>query len=189
MDLHRFSWISMDLKGSGSRMSKAACAGGLDPLYIKISHSGALDLEAWCPDAWMLEGLEWIGGGDGGDGILGRGDWKKSPHARASGVRRISHVPNIGCLVLGSRRQAPGSRLPDCELTGLPGLCVTSLRAIQAFAPLDLAPLDLVDDNSHWSPASWHQVPWSRTAGTRYQVPSKWWQARLTRNLTWCQVP
>ena len=39
-----------------------------------------------CLDA---EGLEWIGGGDGGDGILGRGDWKKFSHARASGPRRV----------------------------------------------------------------------------------------------------
>ena len=39
-----------------------------------------------CLDA---EGLEWIGGGDGGDGIMGRGDWKKFSHARASGARRI----------------------------------------------------------------------------------------------------
>ncbi len=66
------------------------CRNGLDPPNIKISDSGGLDLEAWCLDVWMLEGLEWIGGGDGGDGILGRGDWKKFPHARASGARRIS---------------------------------------------------------------------------------------------------
>ena len=66
-----------------------ACAAGLDFLYIKISDSGGLDLEAWCLDVWMLEGLEWIGGGDGGDGILGRGDWKKFSHAQASGARRI----------------------------------------------------------------------------------------------------
>jgi hypothetical protein len=65
------------------------CRTGLDPPNIKISDSGGLDLEAWCLDAWMLAGLEWIGGGDGGDGILGRGDWKKFPHARASGARRI----------------------------------------------------------------------------------------------------
>ena len=40
------------------------CAARLDPLYIKIS-----DLEAWFwrLDAWMLEGLELIEGGDGGD--------------------------------------------------------------------------------------------------------------------------
>ena len=85
----------MDLRGSGTRMSAArchlvaACGSGLDPPNIKISDSGGLDLEAWCLDAWMLEGLKWIGGGDGGDGILGRGDWKKFPHARASGARRI----------------------------------------------------------------------------------------------------
>ena len=67
-----------------------ACAAGLDPLYIKISDSGGLDLKAWCLDAWMLAGLEWIGGGEGGDGILGRRDWKKFSHARASGARRIA---------------------------------------------------------------------------------------------------
>ena len=59
------------------------------PLYIKMSDPGGLDLKAWCLDVWMLEGLEWIGGGDGGDGIMGRGDWKKFPHARASGARRF----------------------------------------------------------------------------------------------------
>ena len=48
-----------------------ACGSGLDPLYIKISDSGGLDLESWCLDAWMLAGLEWIGGGDGGDGGIG----------------------------------------------------------------------------------------------------------------------
>ena len=64
----------MDLRGSGARMSAArcrpvaACRTGLDPPNIKISDSGGLDLEAWCLDAWMLAGLEWIGGGDGGDG-------------------------------------------------------------------------------------------------------------------------
>ena len=36
-----------------------ACAAGLDPLYIKISDSGGLDLEAWCLDAWMLK--DWNG--------------------------------------------------------------------------------------------------------------------------------
>ena len=63
------------------------CCSGLDPPNIKISDSGVLDLESWCLDAWMLAGLEWIGGGDGGNGILGRGDWKDVPHARASGAR------------------------------------------------------------------------------------------------------
>ena len=37
-----------------------------------------------CLDA---EGLEWIGGGDG---ILGRRDWKKFSHAQASGAQRIA---------------------------------------------------------------------------------------------------
>jgi hypothetical protein len=45
-----------------------ACRTGLDAPNIKISDSGGLDLEAWCLDAWMREGLEGIGGGDGGDG-------------------------------------------------------------------------------------------------------------------------
>ena len=39
------------------------------------------------PACWQ-DGTE-FGGGDGGDGILGRGDWKKFQHARASGARRI----------------------------------------------------------------------------------------------------
>jgi hypothetical protein len=38
-----------------------------------------------CLDA---EGLELIGGSDGGDGIMGRGDWKKFSHAQASGAWR-----------------------------------------------------------------------------------------------------
>ena len=64
----------MDLTGFGARMSAARwspenpCRAGLDPPNIKTSDSGALDLEAWCVDAWMLAGLERIGGGDGGDG-------------------------------------------------------------------------------------------------------------------------
>ena len=88
----------MDLRGSVTRMRgilwhpENPCSNGLDPLYIKISDSGGLDLEAWCLDVWMLEGLEWIGGGDGGDGILGRGDWKKFSHARASGAWRTCDV-------------------------------------------------------------------------------------------------
>ena len=65
------------------------CAAGLHPLYLKILDSGGLDLQSWCLDAWMLEGLAWIGGCDGSDGILGRGDWKKFLHAQASGARRI----------------------------------------------------------------------------------------------------
>ena len=40
----------------------AANRNGLDPPNVKISDSGGLDLEAWCLDAWMLEGLEGIGG-------------------------------------------------------------------------------------------------------------------------------
>ena len=84
MDLHVSTWIFMDfmdLSGSGTRMSDILwhpvppCGGlchpvvpnraRLDPPNIKISDSGGLDLEAWCLDAWMLEGLEGIGGGDG----------------------------------------------------------------------------------------------------------------------------
>ena len=65
------------------------CGSGLDSHTIKISHSAGLDLEAWCLDAWMLAGLEGIGGGDEGDGWMGGGDWKKFSHARATGARRI----------------------------------------------------------------------------------------------------
>ena len=88
----------MGLRSSGARMPEALwqpVAADWIPLYIKISDPGDLDLKAWCLDAWMLAGLEWIGGGDGGDGILGRGDWKKFSHARARGARRI-HI-NIVC--------------------------------------------------------------------------------------------
>ena len=98
IDFHGFPWISMDLKGSGSRMSDplwqpvAPNSSGLDPLYIKISDSGGLDLETWCLDVWMLERMEWIGRGDGG---MGGGDWKKFSHARASGARRIYMQPCI----------------------------------------------------------------------------------------------
>ncbi len=102
MKLHGCPW---SVEGSGARVlgslwtsvdpcgiwwhPENPCAAGLDPPNMKISDSGGLDLEAWCLDAWMLEGLEWIGGGDGGDSILGRGDWKKFSHARASGARQI----------------------------------------------------------------------------------------------------
>ena len=61
----------MDLKGSGARgvgRPLPPCAGlcrlvipcraGLDPANIKISDSGGLDLEVWCLDVWMLEGLD-----------------------------------------------------------------------------------------------------------------------------------
>ena len=66
-----------------------------------------------CLDAWMLEGMEWIGGGDGGDGILGRGDWKKFSHARASGARRIRHtheqcVRQYASVHTGTLIDAPG---------------------------------------------------------------------------------
>jgi hypothetical protein len=37
----------------------AACGSGLDPLYIKISDAGGLDLEACCLDAWVLK--DWNG--------------------------------------------------------------------------------------------------------------------------------
>ena len=37
----------------------AACGSGLDPLYIKISDPGGLDLKVWCLDAWMLK--DWNG--------------------------------------------------------------------------------------------------------------------------------
>ena len=73
----------------------AACRNGSDPPNIEISDSGGLDLEAWCLDAWMLAGLQGIGRGDGGDGWMGGGDWKKFSHARASGALRISR-PGLG---------------------------------------------------------------------------------------------
>ena len=82
----------MDLKGSGSRRSDLLChpvlpcAAGWDPPNIKISDSGGLDLEAWCLDVWMLEGLEWIGGGDGGAGGIGMdAGWEE-------GIGRNSHM-------------------------------------------------------------------------------------------------
>ena len=72
MDFYGFS---MDLKGSGARgvgrpvaacgtlwRPVPACGSGLDPLCIKISDSGGLDLEAWCLDAWMLK--DWNGLGE-----------------------------------------------------------------------------------------------------------------------------
>ena len=59
----------------------ASCRAELDPPNIKISDSGGLDLESWCLDGWMLEGLKWIGGGDGGDG----GDW--------NGRRGLEEIP------------------------------------------------------------------------------------------------
>lgn len=67
----------MDLKCPGTSMSGTLwqpvppVAAALDTLYTKISDSGGLDLEAWCLDVWMLGELEWIGGGDGGDGEIG----------------------------------------------------------------------------------------------------------------------
>ena len=35
------------------------CRNGLDLPNIKTSDSGGTDLEAWCLDVWMLEGLKW----------------------------------------------------------------------------------------------------------------------------------
>ena len=68
-----------------------ACAVGLDPLYIKISDSGGLDLDAGGLDAgcWQdLNGLVEVAEVTEGIGMAG-GDWKDVPHARASGARRI----------------------------------------------------------------------------------------------------
>jgi hypothetical protein len=59
-----------------------------------------------CLDA---EGLEWLGGGDGGDGILGKGDLKKFQHTQASGAWRICASPFFLCLLIVRRR-----RLPNC---------------------------------------------------------------------------
>ena len=71
-----------------------ACAARLDPLYIKISDSGGLDLEAWCLDVWMLAGLERIGRGDGGIGMDAR--WEE-------GIGRTSHtleLQELGGLIM-----------------------------------------------------------------------------------------
>ena len=67
----------MGLKGSGARMSAArwhpvaACRplkSLVAPDWIPSILRFQIHLEAWCLDAWRLEGLELIGGGDGGDG-------------------------------------------------------------------------------------------------------------------------
>ena len=72
MDFHGLPWL---LQGSGARMlgglwhpvppcgtlwhPAIPCAAGLDPLYIKISDSGGLGLEAWMPGCWQdWRGLE-----------------------------------------------------------------------------------------------------------------------------------
>ena len=69
---------------------------GLDALYIKISGSGGLDLEAWMPGCWMLEGLEWIGGGDGSDG----GDWngRKELEGRLTRSSFRSSADSVGAI-------------------------------------------------------------------------------------------
>ena len=80
MDYHGFLWISKlfyDFHGfekfwgqnaqhpvppcGGLWHPEMFCGSGLDPPNIEISDSGGLDLEAWTPGCWMLEGLEWIG--------------------------------------------------------------------------------------------------------------------------------
>ena len=65
MDLNGFSWIR-EVLGPGCRPPVAAlyrpenpCRNGLDPPNIKISDSGGLDLEAWCPDAGCRQ--DWNG--------------------------------------------------------------------------------------------------------------------------------
>ena len=66
MDFFGFPLISMDFhrfeRFWGQDVSRPVppVRTGLDPPNIKISDSGGLDLEAWCLDALMLEGLEWI---------------------------------------------------------------------------------------------------------------------------------
>ena len=95
MDLYGFTWIFVAFDGFSwieevlGPGCLAACAGlcrRIGSLYIKISDSGGLDLEAWCLDAWMLAGLEWIGGGDGGDGGIGMdARWEE-------GIGRTSHT-------------------------------------------------------------------------------------------------
>ena len=64
VDLHGFSWICEVLEpeclaACGSLcLPVAPCGNGLDPLYIKISDSGGLDLEAWMLDAGRI-GMDW----------------------------------------------------------------------------------------------------------------------------------
>ena len=112
MDVHRFSWIFrdihgftsifMDLNGSGTRMSDILCrpvascgilrrpvasaCAGLDPANMKISDSGGLDAGRWKDSNGLEEVKEATEALEG----MGGGDWKKFPHARASGARRIS---------------------------------------------------------------------------------------------------
>ena len=103
MDLHRFTWIFIDSlpmvchgiekfwdQNVGAPV--AACATLCHPVPLDwiglILRFQILEAWIWRPGAWMLEGLEWIGGGDRGIG-MGGGDWKKFSHARASGARRI----------------------------------------------------------------------------------------------------
>ena len=98
IDSHGFPLISMDLKGSGARVSDplcrpvAACGGLWQPVLPDwipyILRFQILEAWVWMPGGWMLAGLEWIGGGNGGDGWIGAGDWKKFPHARAAGAWR-----------------------------------------------------------------------------------------------------
>ncbi len=104
IDLHWFSWFSMELNGSGARMSAARwhpvppwkpfcrpTAPDWIPLILRFQ---ILEAWIWRPGAWMpgcwkdWNGLEEVTEVTEGIG-MGGGDWKKFSHARASGARRI----------------------------------------------------------------------------------------------------
>ena len=68
-------------------------SGGRDLPTLEIS--GGLDLKAWCLDAWMLAGLEVIGGGDGGDGGMWRKGLEEIP--TRSSFRSSAHLRSTSC--------------------------------------------------------------------------------------------
>ena len=90
------------------------CGSKLNPRNITISDSGGLDLEAWCLDVWMLEGLEWIGGGDGGDGGIGMdARWEEV-------IGRNSHtleLQELGGLGPAGVMQRTGARPNNSNIT------------------------------------------------------------------------
>ena len=134
VDFYRFPLISMDFHGFekflGQGVSRplascgilwrpvAACRTGLDPSSVKISDSEGLDLEAWV--AWMLEGLEWIGEGDGSDG----GDWdgrtglKEKP--TRSSFRSSADLEQKAQTYVGVPSADHHVSLIPCGLGGLP---------------------------------------------------------------------
>ena len=92
----------MDLRGSGARMLNILCrpvaswdplktfaAADWIPVRIKILRFWGRGSGGWMPGCWMLEGLEWIGGGDGGDGGIGMdARWEE-------GIGRNSHTVEL----------------------------------------------------------------------------------------------